>query len=347
MVTRRKFSRLLGIGLGPAGRGAWECVASAKPSSVRVAAVQMTAKLANVEADLWQAERLTRQAFERGARWVILPEFFPSGLAFHPDMAKAVRAIDGAPAQLLRQLALQGQAYVGGSFLAWREGNVYNTFLLALPDGTTRRHEKDYPTLWENCYYVGGSDDGVLSTPDGNVGAALCYEFCRSGTAARLKGKVGMVVGGSCWWDLEDTAPPTDPMRQWLLDLLKATPGRFARLLGVPVVNASHAGHFEGLSWPGQPVRFASSYLGETQIVNGQGETLARRSREEGAGVITADVVWGEVPGERLPLPHRFWIPEMPEEEKREWKAQLKTGHEYYLSHTLPFLKSRFRRSAV
>ena len=115
----------------------------------------MTADLANVDANLEQAERLTRQAFERGARWVILPEFFASGLAFHPDMAKAVRAIDGAPAQLLRQLAREGQAYVGGSFLAWRDANAYNSFLLALPDGTTLRHEKDYPTLWENCYYLG------------------------------------------------------------------------------------------------------------------------------------------------------------------------------------------------
>jgi hypothetical protein len=156
-----------------------------------------------------------------------------------------------------------------------------------------------------------------------------------------------MVVGGSCWWGMDDAAPQEDPMRHWLLELLRTTPGRFAGLFGVPVVNASHAGHFEGLSWPGKPLRFASSYLGETQIVNGMGETLARRSREEGAGVVIADLVWGQVRGERQPLPNRFWIPEMPEDEIREWKEQLKTGHEYYLSHTLPFLKSRFRRPVV
>jgi hypothetical protein len=80
------------------------------------------------------------------------------------------------------------------------------------------------------------------------------------------------------------------PIRRWLLDLLKTTPGKFARLVGVPVVNASHAGHFEALSWPGEPVPFASSHQGETQIVNGQGEILARRAREDGAGVITTDV---------------------------------------------------------
>jgi len=165
-------------------------------------------------------------------------------------MGRAIEPVDGHPVQLLCKLAREGNAFVGGSFLAWRQGNAHNSFILALPDGSIRRHDKDYPSYWEACYYVGGSDDGVLSTPDGNVGTALCYEFVRSQTAARLKGKVGMVVGGFCWWGIDDTAPADDPMREWLLDLLRATPGQFARLLGVPVVHASHAGHFEGLTWP-------------------------------------------------------------------------------------------------
>jgi hypothetical protein len=151
-----------------------------------------------------------------------------------------------------------------------------------------------------------------------------------------------MVVGGSCWWGIEDTAPATDPMRKWWLDLLKTTPSRFARLLRVPVVHASHAGRFEGLSWPGKPTPFPSSYLGETQIVDGRGEILARMSREEGEGVITADIKLGEVPRERVPIPERFWIPEMPPEEVRQWEGQLKSGHEFYLSHTRPSLKRRF-----
>jgi hypothetical protein len=40
-----------------------------------------------------------------------------------------------APAQLLLDLAREGNAVVGGSFLAWRDGNAYDTFVLALPDG--------------------------------------------------------------------------------------------------------------------------------------------------------------------------------------------------------------------
>jgi hypothetical protein len=67
-------------------------------------------------------------------------------------MARASRAIDGPPAELLRDLVRQGNATVGGSFLAWRDGNVYNSFVLALPEGSTHRHDKDYPTFWENLH---------------------------------------------------------------------------------------------------------------------------------------------------------------------------------------------------
>jgi predicted amidohydrolase len=213
----------------------------------------MTAELANVEANLNQAESLVRAAFRRGARWVILPEFFASGIAFHPEMAKAVRRVDGAPAQLLRKLARQGRAVVGGSFLAWRDGNVYNTFVLALPDGSALRHDKDHPAFWENCYYVGGKDDGILPTPQGNVGAALCWEFLRAKTALRLRGKVNLVVGGSCWWTAKDSDPADHPFRKRGLEMLKAAPGALARILGVPLVHASHAGRFVGQSWPAKP----------------------------------------------------------------------------------------------
>jgi hypothetical protein len=67
-------------------------------------------------------------------------------------------------------------------------------------------------------------------------------------------------------------------------------------------------------------------------------------SQEDGEGVITADIALGEMPEERVDIPDRFWIPEMPAEEIRQWEAQLKSGHEFYLANTLPDLKNRFSR---
>lgn len=340
-IDRRAFTKHLATGSGLACWRMSQGIAAMAASTIRVAAVQMTVELGNVAANLVKAERLIRAAFARGATWVILPEFFSSGIAFHPEMANAVRAIDGPPAKLLRDLAREGNATVGGSFLAWRDGNIYNSFVLALPDGSTHRHDKDHPTFWENCYYVGGNDDGVLPTPLGKVGVALCWEFIRSRTAARLKGKVGMVVGGSGWWTAPDSVPADNPFRNKNLDIMKETPGRFARMLGVPVVHAANAGNFVGRSWPKEGTTYASHYLGETQIVDGNGGILARMSREEGEGVITADVSFGPISQGAEAIPDRYWIAEFSEGTYRQWQSDLKTGREYYLSTTLPYVKGR------
>jgi predicted amidohydrolase len=321
--------------------------APAAPITVRVAAIQMAAELGNVDANLAKAERLVCAALDRGAKWVILPELFSSGNAFHPAMAAATRAIDGPPAQLLRDLARQGNAAVGGSFLAWRDGDVYNSFVLALPDGSMHRHDKDYPTFWENCYYVCGDDDGILPTPQGKVGVALCWEFIRSHTAARLKGKVGMVVGGSGWWAAKDSVPADDPARRLNQEIMKATPARFACMLGVPVVHAAQTGTFVGRSWPVEGDAYPSHYLGEAQIVDGKGVVLARLSREEGEGVITADVPFGPVADAPEAIPDRYWIAEFPETIYSRWETALETGHQYYLSTTQPYVKGLLEQLAV
>lgn len=125
---------------------------SSRADRLKVAAIQMTPKLGAVDANLAQAAQLVREAAAKEAALVMLPEMFASAAAFHESSVRAIRPLDGAPAQLLRDLARQENVILGGSFLAEDAGRVYNTFLLVLPDGTSFRHNKDFPTYWETCY---------------------------------------------------------------------------------------------------------------------------------------------------------------------------------------------------
>jgi len=68
--------------------------------------------------------------------------------------------------------------------------------------------------MWENCYYKGGHDDGVLDTPAGRVGVALCWELVRIQTLRRSIDKVDLVAGGSCWWDLPDSFVGEEAMQE-------------------------------------------------------------------------------------------------------------------------------------
>jgi predicted amidohydrolase len=230
----------------------------------------------------------------------------------------------------------------GGSFFA-RDGNhVYNSFLLVFPDGTKYRHDKDLPTYWETCYSEKGNDDGILSTPVGPVGVALCWEMVRSRTAARLLGKIRMLLSGSTWWTLPDGASADHPLRAVNLSMLRESPPRLARMLGVPVVHASHAGPFAGFDSPELPdVPYRSVYLGETMITDATGKVLARMGMADGAGVITADIVLPADPVPSEAIRDRFWLPEqMPQEWKDAWDRWLPRGEDYYRTVTLPYLET-------
>jgi len=343
MINRRRFNQCLAAGLAAGtlpglargSNGAFE-----GSRKLRVAAIQMAPRLGDVAANLEQAERLIREAQNRGAECIALPEMFTSAAAFHPDMLAAIRPVDGEPARFLQRLARQGNCMIGGSFLARRDGEAYNSFLLALPDGSLHRHDKDYPSLWENCVCIGGHDDGVLATPSRNVGAALCWELIRSQTARRLFGKVDLVIGGSCWWTLPDDGDPNSPLREINLHMLQQAPVEFASMLGVPMVHGSHSGPFQGFFSPDLPdVPYDSAYLGEAMVVDAAGKVLARRAGDEGAGVVFAEISLPQKASPSRPIPERFWTPEeMPEPWKESWKRWLATGSHYYRTVTKPYL---------
>ena len=261
---------------------------------MRVAAIQTETIPADVDANLAGCERLADQAAREGAEWILLPEFFTTGMGFIPKLAECVLSPDGPATALLLDLAKRHGANVGGSFLCRDDdGHVRNAFFLATPQGIAGRHNKDLPTMWENCFYLGGNDDGLIRVGDLNVGAALCLEFNRTQTVRRLRGKVDLVVGGSCVWG----APKGWPIRGYLQRQIEryshwAPP--FARMMGCPVVVANHCGHFR-CPTPVVMVPYISQYQGGAIVCDANGEVLAYRSREHGAGVAVADIQPGSV----------------------------------------------------
>jgi len=311
-------------------------------TSINVAAVQMRAKLGAVDENLSQAQVLAEEGFRRGAEWVILPEFFTSAVAFAPSMQNAWQPIDGPALGMMRRLARKHDGVVGGSFLARDGDDCFNAFCLVFPDGRCYRHDKDIPTLWEHCYYVGGNDDGVFETSAGTVGAAVCWELIRTQTVRRLKGRVGVVVSGSCWWDFPLPVQERHvDQQQHLLNMLREAPALMAQMLGVPVVHASHAGDFDAFV-PGSEGRgYRSRYLGQTQIVSGHGEVLARMACEDGEGVVTAEVQLGHNVQPSVEIPQGFWTVEPPATTLNLMEPMRLAGQAHYARVVRPSLHTR------
>jgi predicted amidohydrolase len=145
---------------------------------IRLAAIQLEPVIGEVAENLRRCRALGDEAGKAGADWIVLPEFFTTGMAFNHALADGALTPEGAGTQLLRELARRHGAIACGSFICRDEdGDNRNAWFAIGPDGRVLgRHDKDMPTMWENCFYVGGSDDGVLDVDGMPVGAAMCWE---------------------------------------------------------------------------------------------------------------------------------------------------------------------------
>jgi predicted amidohydrolase len=300
---------------------------------VRVAAIQVEAEVADVAANLEACERLADRAGEAGAECIVLPEFFTTGIGFVPELADAALPPDGEATELLRSLARRHGALVGGSFLCRDEdGEVRNAFQLATPDGEIAgRHDKDLPTMWENAFYVGGDDEGVIEAEDLTVGAAVCWELMRTQTARRLRGRVDLLLTGSGWWSIPDWPLVGGRLEDGNWTLARRAAREFCLYVGAPLAHAAHAGELR-CEMPWSPLEYVGRFEGETLVCDADGTVLAARSKSEGEGFAIAEVTPGRTAAQRQ-VPNRFWLHRRPPLTAFTWWYQRIHGRPWYREH--------------
>jgi predicted amidohydrolase len=343
--------------------------------TVRAAAVQLQAEVGKIDANLEKACCLVDRAIAAGAEYIVLPEFFSSGMTFDDSMLTAPRPLGAAPMQMLKERAMEGGVTIAGSLLAEHNGHVYNTCAVVCPDGEIYTHDKDFPSgPIESAYYAGGEDsvfvgllrdrgisaeddaipgrdgndrDGVFPLPNISLGAAMCWEMIRHRTIARLRGRVDLVLAGSAWMEIDpDVGFPgmsrneIVELNKILISMLREAPVRLATLLGVPVIHANLVGPIPSHKLFDQSVDFVSNFAGESQIVTAHGETLARRSGSQGEGIIVADV-----PLEKCRPPdtqgETFWLRSLPPVLEELWYEKGAIGRQYYLRTAMPHRRAR------
>ncbi|MED5804007.1 carbon-nitrogen hydrolase family protein, partial [Gordonia sp. Z-3] len=300
---------------------------------MKVAAVQLEAVVANISENLARCERLVIDAVAAGAEWVMLPEFFSTGMAFDDALASAALPPDGVAVEMMMTLAKRNHITIGGSFLCRdADGHTRNAYFLVSPSGEILgRHDKDLPTMWENCYYIGGDDEGVIDLGDGRAaGAAVCWEFMRSQTARRLRGRVDVIVGGSAWW----SSPSWHPKKifEQLENSNSATATgiapAMARLVGAPVIHAAHTGTLH-CRIPWLPLRYRGHLEGGAMICTADGRIQARRDAWEGPGFALADVdLQRAAPTDAVS--EKFWLHPRGAIPAAMWSMQRVHGKRYY-----------------
>ncbi|MBI5772024.1 MAG: nitrilase family protein [Verrucomicrobia bacterium] len=150
--------------------------------SLRVASVQFESAPSDKDANFAKIEAFTAEAAAKGARLVVFPEGCVSGYWFVrnltvPQLAALAEPIpDGPSTRRLIALARRHNVSVGAGWFETGEGGVfYNSYVVALPDGTIHRHRKLHS--FEHDQVRSGTELTVFDLPDGwRAGVLICYD---------------------------------------------------------------------------------------------------------------------------------------------------------------------------
>lgn len=141
---------------------------------MKIVAIQPALQLGQVEANLKKLEQLILAAYqEHSPDVIVLPESMTSPNVYSPQALLTPQPLQGEPLQLLIRLAKQLNVVITGGFVAIRDGHTYGTYVMVERNGDYHLHDKDIPTAWEQNFYRGGSDNGVVDSSSLNCKVAL------------------------------------------------------------------------------------------------------------------------------------------------------------------------------
>ncbi|MBN1138652.1 MAG: carbon-nitrogen hydrolase family protein [Anaerolineae bacterium] len=306
-------------------------------SDLVVAAIQMDARVGDVEANLAHAAALVEQAAAQGAQLAVLPELFGCGYEYTNRNFGLAEPLDGPTGTWICHTAQRLGIHLAGSFPARMAGGNYIVAMLAAPDGRQWVYRKMHVALWENGYFDRGAGPVIADTTLGRIGLLICWDQVFADLAAAYQGRVDLLC-----------IPSSPPV---MVGELKDEEGRVLvrmkdRIAGVrmdamgwfqqatvlqaqsanaPVVYAARCGPFRSpipygllflmslgpgtmvrvLRAAGTKFRLSCPMMGRSCVVDRDGTRLAQAGQDEEAVLLAAVRAGAPHPAALPPLPKR------------------------------------------
>ncbi len=150
--------------------------------NIRVASVQFEHVPSDKKANLDKIENFVRQAAGLGIELIVFPEACITGYLFLRDLSRkelealAEPVFDGPSSQALMALAKQHKMTIGAGLVEIADdGKMYNTYVVAMPNGKFQRHRKIHCFISEHLSC--GSEFTVFDNPhDCRLAVLTCYD---------------------------------------------------------------------------------------------------------------------------------------------------------------------------
>jgi predicted amidohydrolase len=158
---------------------------------IRVASVQFEHAAGDKEANFGKIDLFLEKAASSKVKLVVFPECCITGYWFLRKLAKeelqelAEPVFGGVSSQALLKRSRETGMIIGAGLVEIADGGaMYNTYVVALPDGRSYRHRKLHCFI--NEHLASGSDYTVFSTFSGlKAGVLICYD-CNIGENVRI-----------------------------------------------------------------------------------------------------------------------------------------------------------------
>jgi predicted amidohydrolase len=150
-------------------------------STIRAAVVQFEHLAGSKEGNFAKIESFAERAARQEVRILAFPECCITGYWFLRNLSVnelrqlAENVPGGVSSQRLMALARRYDMTIGAGLIEADAGKLYNTYVVAMPDGQVRRHRKIQ--AFEHDEISAGSEYTVFDTLDGvRVGVLICYD---------------------------------------------------------------------------------------------------------------------------------------------------------------------------
>ena len=151
-------------------------------NDIKVASVQFNHTANDKACNFEVIERFVKAAAEQAVELIIFPEMCITGYwhvrnLSRPDIVALAETIpDGPSTQRLISLAQKFRMTIGAGLIeAADDGNLYNAFVVAMPDGSYACHRKLHCFISEHM--SSGNSYTVFDTPHGcRVGVLICWD---------------------------------------------------------------------------------------------------------------------------------------------------------------------------
>jgi predicted amidohydrolase len=150
--------------------------------NICVASVQFEHIAGNKQANLDKIRYFVEKASKQNVKMIVFPECCITGYWFLRKLSKdelmdlAEPVFDGSSSKVLISLSKEYQMTVGAGLIEISDDKkLYNTYIVAMPNGDCRLHRKIHAFVSE--YISSGSEFTVFDTPNKcRVGVLTCYD---------------------------------------------------------------------------------------------------------------------------------------------------------------------------